>query len=720
MCGKTLSHICFYTNELYPVTRGGIGALIGEAVQVLLARGHRVTILSEIERGLVEQFRKEQAPQFSNSDNLTIYALDDLANEQDAIDRFATASQASSFLAMQALIRLENEQKQQFDLIEFPDVRGIAYCTIAEKKTGRHFTNSRIVIRTHGALEYVSKFEAYPALDFEHYFTYRSEQYCLQHADLILCPSQSWAQVCMQRYSLAQEKLRVSPPPLSFDNSSTRTIDRSNANIILCHGKLQMLKGVELFVDAAVRLFALPGISAELKAVLTGGDLPRSPELGSVKDFLLRRIPDNLKNRFEFAGHIGKEQLMEIFAQTRYAVIPSRVESFSYAAHELRAAGIPLILNDIPAFQEVLESGRNCLKFDGTTNDLLRQMQRLLEDTNLYDKLCHAEKDNVATLSNAYEEEPASFAVEQQTAPVSKLQLTVLLLSSAVDREFERATLASLIACQDADATILLFRPWSSQQSMPPVWLRGKPWIVSDNTGQQVQPQEIKLVSAALILEAGDKVDSQYVALAGKILAQQPDVGMVACWHTSETDWKDVELAALVHRFPWEVIPELAPLVRAGMLNRAIFRIPEATTLETWCDDRFGALAEIALVWKLIEEGKEICTIPQELMHCQTADINALRLSSADTGRLSLLFDRGRNQWLQTVLPQLFDFICQQAGAETGPVTLARLGLAPNLVQPQKTGFYGKKWLLAQLWRELRRSPVPGFLKEPDSSQQCK
>ena len=185
--------------------------------------------------------------------------------------------------------------------------------------------------------------------------------------------------------------------------------------------------------------------------------------------------------------------------------------------------------------------------------------------------------------------------------------------------------------------------------------------------------------------------------------------------------------ASLVDRFPWELIPELAPLVRGKLISRAVFRTPEGIAVDAWVDERLGPLMETALAWSLLDQGKSIYTVPREWIKCPPADPGALRLSLPDMGRLSLLFDTERHRWLHPRLPHLVSWLLHlhKASSATEPLTIERLNLIPHawrLTRPQPPRaskssdaqdrlFYGKKWLLKQLWQELRRSPVPGSLK---------
>ncbi len=726
-----MAEICFYTDELAPVTRGGLGSLLWDALHVLLAQGHAVSILADIGEEPLARFRAEYAPTLPGP--LEIHGLRELVGPLfDKKEDFLSPALFRSFLVKEALVRWA-ERGQRFDLVEFPDIRGIAYYALVEKAAGRHFQDSLLCLRSHSALEHCTSFEAFPGYSLEHYIFYRMEQFCLRNADRVLCASPQWAQVCARRYGIPQERLLVSPPSLAARDLPKPVAREAAPDIILFHGKLQQLKGVELFVDAAVRLFSETARCENLTAVLTGADTLRSPEMGSHAQFLQKRIPSWLRDRFRFTGHVDRKALEEIFGRTLFAVTPSRTESYGYAAHELYAAGVPLIVSDIPAFEEPFVDGKNCLKFNGSVSDLYRQMKRLLEDANLRAALKSPYPIEDTPLGEAYKAYPAR---ESQPARIDRM--TVFVLSPEADAALEERTVSSLQASAGVEIAVWILRPWTEAEKIAPLWLRGKPWVAFDKNGA-VASEEVRLRPALLILTSGDEVDARFPAMALETLSRSPAVGMVACWHKGEADWGSRQLRLLVERFPWELLPELAPLLRGKLLSRAVFRTPEDATLEALIDDRLGPFMEIGLAWKVLEEvrpgesasgvRREIVTLPEELVKCRAGEPGELRLSREDVGRLSLLLDTAKHKWLQPRLPRLLTTILQAAEAEAGPLTIERLGLIPqpwHITKPppqpistqeaaaeEKEGFvfYGKKWLVRQFLRELFRAPRPGFLK---------
>lgn len=70
--------------------------------------------------------------------------------------------------------------------------------------------------------------------------------------------------------------------------------------------------------------------------------------------------------------------MAEAYREANIVALPSRSESFGYAALESLALGIPTILNTIPTFQEIAEGNPNAHFFDGTAQGFARTASNLL------------------------------------------------------------------------------------------------------------------------------------------------------------------------------------------------------------------------------------------------------------------------------------------------------------------------------------------------------
>ncbi|MBM3721754.1 MAG: glycosyltransferase family 4 protein [Actinobacteria bacterium] len=136
-------------------------------------------------------------------------------------------------------------------------------------------------------------------------------------------------------------------------------------------------KGLELL------LRALPGIA---KSIPSARILIAGPGEGLE---LMQSVPPNLRNRLEFLGRLSEEEKAVFLRSIDIYVAPNTGgESFGIILAEAMAAGAAIVASDLPAFLNVLGSGRYGLTFrNEDASDLERQIIRLGQDANLREEL---------------------------------------------------------------------------------------------------------------------------------------------------------------------------------------------------------------------------------------------------------------------------------------------------------------------------------------------
>src|SRR6185295_4534389 len=268
------------------------------------------------------------------------------------------------------------------DVIEFFDYCGVAHYALAAKVAGLAYHDSLLAIRLHSSVELMDSFAPPKRLDLERHGYYALEHNALQMAEVVLYPSQSYLTKTYQpRYEPWLGKQVCSKPPL-VDVPEHAGV-QPDADVILFYGRLFAFKGVDRFIHAAVALLS-ERPTARIRFVLAGHDSYEAPDGSpSYQEYLRRKIPAGQQGRFSFTDHLSWQELTALLPSVLFAVFPSYLEAFGYAAHELYAAGVPIIVSDIPDFEDYFRHEVNALVFDGTTGDLSRQMARLCDDPRL-------------------------------------------------------------------------------------------------------------------------------------------------------------------------------------------------------------------------------------------------------------------------------------------------------------------------------------------------
>jgi len=114
-------------------------------------------------------------------------------------------------------------------------------------------------------------------------------------------------------------------------------------------GTIQPRKGADLFVESMIRVLrAERGLTARL----IGPDTMTGPSGGSLRAHLESTIPGDLSGRLIFEGAAPHVRALEALASARLAIVPSRFDSFSFAAAEALLAGTPVLVTDAVGIAE--------------------------------------------------------------------------------------------------------------------------------------------------------------------------------------------------------------------------------------------------------------------------------------------------------------------------------------------------------------------------------
>ncbi|MBR7801748.1 glycosyltransferase family 4 protein [Undibacterium fentianense] len=120
------------------------------------------------------------------------------------------------------------------------------------------------------------------------------------------------------------------------------------------------------------------------------GSLKNVDTFGPVIQDFLHKFPSVL----EWTGGVSETQRNEYLSQADIACFPSADETFGIAALEAASLGLPVILADLPVYDEVgWRHGENCLKFSvRNVNALAEQLEILVSDSSLRSRLSVAGK----------------------------------------------------------------------------------------------------------------------------------------------------------------------------------------------------------------------------------------------------------------------------------------------------------------------------------------
>lgn len=671
-----MKRICFVTHEIAPTTWGGCGALLFNAAKILLQRGHEVIFVLDLPVDYFDRFQNVDRPRLLHPERCRAYHVESIIAEEEVEQEFFAFPAAWRAYRAHLACRYV-AQVEQPDIIEFHDFLGVGHYALTAKAVGLCYRHQHLVVRLHTSVEVMDIKGPSSPIDANAHFVHDIERSALQMAETVVYPSSSYLHEAYRPfYSKWFGNLKESQSPLVDVPLADKRIE--NPDVVLFYGRIFSVKGIDTFIDAAVEVLRQCN---EVHFMLAGYDSRQAPDGSSTyEEFLRRKIPAMFQSAFEFIGQINREQLESLLPRVRFAVFPSQYESFCYAAHEIYAAGVPIIVSNIPGFKDFFKHEDNALVFDGTVDDLARQMIRLWNDEDLRRRLTFPYPVATKPLGEIYDNPPSDSWIVSDAHASCSLLVGVVGDSDAL----LLATLESLRRVQKSDVRILHLQPKMTNDNAACGWLLGQLFQFRTPEGELLLPTEVRTSQSLLLLRAGDRVAPDFIRIACNTLARQPQIGFVGAWHRVRASGKE-----RIANFPFDASPELLPFLSGLMLHRFVMRTPPDRMLIDVFDPKTGACGEIAYVWGLDAQGQRGLIIPEPLLERSEEPHFVPRLSD-----LSALILRDTSPWHQARLARLLVWYADYVKAR---------GL-PNPV------FQASNVEASRLWRLVRRVyGLPGY-----------
>lgn len=372
-----MKHIVFPTYELHPVNPGGAGVLVAGTVRILANAGLRSTVLCDFPDHEVAAANEGFAGE-GIADRVKAVSLRSLAKKEPPHPG-AAEYETNSHAFARGLRELH--ERDPIGLIEFPEYAGLGFSALRDRLEGGVLADVRMVVRIHGSLEAIDRAERVNVEQLDRLRMYRMERLGMELGDALLSPSNALGANYRETYRLPEEaQVVLAPPPMYSLLAGLERVERFvDPHHFLFYGKLQEVKGCDMLVEAAVALIAERPRHA-WRFTFVGRDVPCAAHGRNFSACLRELIPPRYDLHFEFVPAISRSSLGELARRPLAAVIPSRFETFCLAAHELRAVGLPVIVNDIPAFQDYFNEDTGGVRFDGTAAGLLAVLRRFADN----------------------------------------------------------------------------------------------------------------------------------------------------------------------------------------------------------------------------------------------------------------------------------------------------------------------------------------------------
>ncbi len=386
--------ICFVTNELYPLRKGGIGRMLfnfarhnarhnagqgGAEIHFLVppdlvaAPGDEERLRNALD-GLAEL---HVATPLHLLADVEAHLFDRASFNPWSLDLLAS----TSYRYYRALRVIETARGGPLDYIEFPDFGGWGLASIEAKRAGLAFADTAICARLHSSQGMISRAERFYEPSPWSGILMDAERHLLAHADLIVGHVQSVIDANAAHYGLADRwagRTVLEFPPILLEAVEAGAVrpeaadDGATVEDFIFSSRLQPFKRPDIFVRAAIAFLERnPDHEGSFRLVSYGWDR-------RYIDWLKELVPGRFRARILFIEDATESDRSALLA-TSIVVVPSDFESLCLFAYEAGQMGRPVLLNrrcaafgDNPRWRD----GDNCLLFDGTVDDLVRAMER--------------------------------------------------------------------------------------------------------------------------------------------------------------------------------------------------------------------------------------------------------------------------------------------------------------------------------------------------------
>lgn len=155
---------------------------------------------------------------------------------------------------------------------------------------------------------------------------------------------------------------------------------------VLFVGRLAQNKGIMLLLEAIRQVKQIhPNITLAIRG---------NGELKAQIDAFIQQ--NDLKNNVLFLGRVDDtSQMPELYSKAKMLVCASTVEGNPRVTIEAMACGTPVISTRVGIMPDVIQNGENGLLVDWSANDMVDAIQKLLSDTDLYQKITQAGQKSV-------------------------------------------------------------------------------------------------------------------------------------------------------------------------------------------------------------------------------------------------------------------------------------------------------------------------------------
>lgn len=184
-----------------------------------------------------------------------------------------------------------------------------------------------------------------------------AEESLIQTAEHIIAFSQNEKDAIVNFYGGRPQNVTTLPCGVDLSlfrpleqKESLKQLDLSDHNVILCVGRLESLKGIDVLINSTSHINS----PKPLKVIIVGGDSDITYRQNYLQS-LVEKL--HLSHVVRFEGRIPHDLLPVYYNAADVCVVPSQYESFGLVALEAMACGTPVIASRVGGLPTIIKHG---------------------------------------------------------------------------------------------------------------------------------------------------------------------------------------------------------------------------------------------------------------------------------------------------------------------------------------------------------------------------
>ena len=299
--------------------------------------------------------------------NANLITIDVLNND------YGSKEMKRSYGILQYIVDNENN----YGNVVFHDFMGLAYYSLLAKRTNLALSDINIIISAHGNHTLSNFFGEKKITHWDQKVIIFMEKESLKYADMVTTPSSYYRDWIADEFEVDKNKIVVMPNIIFHDNERPNSIDikfkDSNKSLIVFYGRMERLKGLDLFINA-INKNDREGKSYN---ILFAGNSSKI-DGKDAKSYILSRT-DKCSSEIQFLFNCkAKDLFAYIKDNDGRCVFPTLGETSSCVVVECILHGVPFLASSIPGIKELVadEYHKDFLFTTGSLSELAEKIEK--------------------------------------------------------------------------------------------------------------------------------------------------------------------------------------------------------------------------------------------------------------------------------------------------------------------------------------------------------